>query len=831
MISAPAVSAEAGFSVQIEGLRCASCVGKAERALRALPGISRADVNLATGAAAIEFDAAAAPTRAAQAVVAAIAQAGFKVVPVERQLALTGLHCASCVGKVEAALASQPGVLEADVNLATSRARIVLLDPSIDLAGPVRRAGYGAEEVGPDTGANRKARTNSQRAEMEALTRDVWLAAALSLPLFLVEMGGHLVPAFHMAIMGALGMGRLLVAELGLATLVLFGPGRRFFTAGLASLWRLSPDMNALVALGAGAAYLFSAFVTLWPRPAAGSNVYFEASGVIVTLILTGRLLEARARGRAGAAIERLAGLRPETAHRVTNTGAVLDVPAESLRAGDRVMVKPGERVPADGWVLEGESYVDESMLTGEANPVAKAIGAEVTGGSVNGSGSFVFIVERTGGDTVLARIIRMVETAQGTKLPVQALADRVTAWFVPAVMAIATVTFFVWLAVGATLGFALINAVGVLIISCPCAMGLATPVSIMVATGRAAELGILFRQGRALQLLGQVTLVAFDKTGTLTIGKPGLTACELQPGFSRDDVLALAAALEARSEHPVGAAIVAAARADGLALPDIETFAARPGLGIAGRAGGRDVLVGTARLMREAGVECLDRPGPGAAVFVAIGGQLAAVMSIADAIKPDAAAVIAALHAKHIATAMITGDSQTVASAVAGQLGIDQVVAGVLPGDKAAALKALPGGLRAFAGDGINDAPVLAAADVGIALGTGTDVAIEAADVVLMADRLDSVPRAIGLSRATMRNIKQNLFWAFAYNIVLIPVAAGVLHAPFGITLSPMLGAGAMAMSSVFVVTNALRLRRFGARACPEKVEDFFDRGHALTS
>jgi heavy metal translocating P-type ATPase len=797
------------LAVRIEGLHCASCVGRVERAVRALPGIARADVNLATATATI-----APRTADGSALAAAIATAGYKAVPTERVLALTGLHCASCVGRVEAALRAQPGVLEASVNLATERARIVLLDPSVNLVDPVVRAGYGASDVA--AAAPRPDRAATQRAEVATLTRDVWIAAGLSLPLVLVEMGGHVVPAFHAWILQRLGMGPLHGVELVLTTLVLIGPGRRFFTTGLASLWRLAPEMNALVALGAGAAYLFSAAATLAPA-LAGSDVYFEAAAVIVTLILLGRMLEARAKGRTGAAIERLIALQPAVAHRLGADGAV-DVAIEAVAVGDRLLVKPGERVPVDGVIDEGTSYLDESMLTGEAGPVEKAKGDAVTGGAVNGTGSFVFRVSHVGAETTLARIVAMVEAAQGAKLPVQALADRVTAWFVPAVIGIAVATFGVWLLAGATPGFALINAVAVLIISCPCAMGLATPVSIMVATGRAAELGILFRQGRALQTLAEVTCVAFDKTGTLTLGKPSLVDFQARPGFARNDILALAASLESRSEHPIARAIAAAATAEGLTLQAAQDVEARPGLGLAGIVAGRMVLIGTARLMRESGVDCSaveEATRSDAPVYLAVDRRLAAVMIIADAIKPDAAALITRLRDAGIASAMITGDVQATADAVADGLGIESVAAEVLPQDKVAALQVLADDRRvAFVGDGINDAPVLAAADVGIAVGTGTDIAIEAADVVLMADRLDAVAVAIDLSRATMRNIRQNLFWAFAYNIVLIPVAAGALYAPFGLLLSPMLGAGAMALSSVFVVTNALRLRRFGRTA-----------------
>ena len=807
------------LSIAIGGMHCASCVGRVERVVRALPGIARADVNLATGTATVGIG-----TADPAAVSAAIARAGFQSVPAERDLALTGLHCASCVGRVEKILRRQPGVVTADVNLATERAHVVLLDPSVDLIGAVARAGYGARDVAG--AASPPDRMAAQAAEADRLARDVRLAAAFALPLVVVEMGGHILPSFHTLVMDRPGMGPLHLAELALTTLVLFGPGRRFFTTGGASLWRLSPDMNALVALGAGAAYLFSAFVTLAPGLIASSDVYFEAAAVIVVLILLGRWLEARAKGRTGTAIARLVGLQPNVAHRLGADDVASDVAIAALAVDDRILVKPGERVPVDGILIEGSSTCDESMLTGEAFPVAKTVGSGVVGGTVNGTGSFVFRATRIGADTVLAQIVRLVET-QGAKLPVQALADRVTAWFVPAVITIAALTLAAWLAVGATPGFALINAVAVLIISCPCAMGLATPVSIMVATGRAAELGILLRQGRALQGLAEITGVAFDKTGTLTRGKPSLVSCSVQPGFERAEVLAAAAALEARSEHPVAGAIVAAAKDEGLLLPTVHSFEARPGLGLAGRVADRALLIGTARLMREAAVTlgaCEAGEGADAPVYVAIDGRLAAVLRIADALKPDAAALVAALRARGLDCAMVTGDARATAATVAAALGIETVVAEVLPQDKVAALEAWantggdsPGGKTrkvAFVGDGINDAPVLAAAEVGIAIGTGTDVAVEAADVVLMADRLDSVLRAIELGRATMRNIRQNLFWAFAYNIVLIPVAAGVLYAPFGLLLSPMLGAGAMALSSVFVVSNALRLRRFGRTA-----------------
>jgi len=613
--------------------------------------------------------------------------------------------------------------------------------------------------------------------------------------------------------------------------------------------------MNALVALGAGSAYVYSTLVTFasFLFPAGTSHCYFESAAVIVTLILLGRSLEARAKGRAGAAIERLIGLKPKTA-RVLREGMAVEIPLKELAPGNVVLVKPGEKVPADGEVIEGSSFIDESMLTGEPQPIAKTPGSEVVGGTLNTTGSFSFRVAKTGSDTVLAQIIRMVEEAQGTKLPIQALADRVTAWFVPAVMGIAALTFVLWFWLGPqpSLNYALIEMVAVLIIACPCAMGLATPTSIMVGSGRAAELGILFRKGDALQTLANVAAVALDKTGTITKGHPELTDFLVAPGFDRDEVLALAAAVEARSEHPIARAIIKAA--GGTMIPHEEAaparehsakswwpfsrhrvtahenaaacqnkiakFAAKPGLGVEAEVAGRHVAVGSDRFMAAMGAdvsgfaEAAARFGKDAKspLYVAVDRKLAGLIVIADPISPSARAAADALKAQGLELVMVTGDNRRAAEAVARQAGIDHVVAEVLPKGKIEAVRQLRSRYRsvAFVGDGINDAPALAEADVGLAIGGGTDVAIETADVVLMADDLRAVATAVALSRATMRNIKQNLFWAFAYNIVLIPIAAGALYPFSGILLSPMLAAGAMAFSSVFVVTNALRLRHF---------------------
>ena len=638
-------------------------------------------------------------------------------------------------------------------------------------------------------------------------------------------MGGHAVPALHDAIAATIGMQASWMIQFVLATLVLAGPGRIFFAKGLPALMRRAPDMNALVAMGAGAAWAYSTVATFRPGwlPAGTVAVYFEAAAVIVTLILLGRWLEARAKGRTGAAIKRLVGLRPDTA-RVERGGAIREVPVDEIVRGDRVHLRPGDRIPVDGEVLDGDSFVDESMVTGEPVAVEKTVGTALVAGTVNGNGALVMQATAVGADTMLARIIEMVEEAQGTRLPVQDLVNRITAWFVPAVMGVALVTVALWLAVGPApaLPFALVSGVSVLIIACPCAMGLATPMSIMVGTGRAADLGVLFRRGDALQSLQSVDVVAFDKTGTLTMGAPQVTDVASE-GDARD-FLATVAAVESASDHPLAGAIVAAAEARGLNLPRASDVQAVPGQGLTGTVDGRSVAIGNARMLEQAGVdagglteqaEALARQGR-TVVMVAIDGAPAGVLGLADTLKPTAGATVAALHARGVQTALISGDSEPAARAIAAELGINHVVAGVLPDGKVDAVRDLQQGGRklAFVGDGINDAPALAAADIGIAMGSGTDVAVESADVVLVSGNPGGVAEAVEISRRTLRNIWQNLGWAFGYNVALIPVAAGLLYVFDGPLLSPQLAAGAMALSSVLVVTNALRLRRVKTEA-----------------
>ncbi len=806
-------------SLPVAGMSCASCVGRVEAALREVEGVDEVAVNLATERADIR---AAAPVDQ-QRLVEAIEQAGYSVPAViNTELAITGMNCASCVGRVEQALKAVPGVTEATVNLATERASVQGNAGSDTLVAAVAGAGYAAQPLGPsgmDT-AQLDARKN---AETAALKRDLAIAAVLTVPLFVVEMGAHFIPPVHRFVANTIGMQTSWYLQFVLTTLVLFGPGRRFFSYGVPALLRRTPDMNSLVVLGTSAAWGYSAIATFFPGvlPAGTANVYYEAAAVIVTLILLGRYLEARAKGRTSQAIKRLVGLQPRTA-RVRRDGELLEIAINEVQPGDQVDVRPGERIPVDGNVVEGSSYVDESMITGEPIPVKKAPGSPVVGGTVNQKGALAVTATAVGGTTVLAQIIRMIEQAQGSKLPIQTLVDKVTLWFVPAVIGAAILTFLVWFVVGPTpaLTFALVNAVAVLIIACPCAMGLATPTSIMVGTGRGAEMGVLFRKGEALQLLKDARVIAVDKTGTLTEGRPALTDLDISAGFQRDEVLARIAAVEAKSEHPIASAIVAAAEADNLVLPAISHFESVTGLGVRATIGDDTVVIGADRYMNQLGVDVAPFAETAARLgdegksplYAAIGGKLAAIVAVADPIKAGTPQAISALHALGLKVAMITGDNQRTATAIARQLGIDVVIAEVMPAGKVESVKTLKNdhGKLAFVGDGINDAPALAEADVGIAIGTGTDIAIEAADVVLMSGNLKGVPNAIALSRGTIRNIKQNLFWAFAYNTALIPVAAGILYPAFGILLSPVFAAGAMALSSVFVLGNALRLRHF---------------------
>ncbi len=737
-------------------------------------------------------------------------------------LPIEGMNCASCVGRVERALRAVPGVADATVNLATGKASIYGTALPEALAVAVSNAGYTAHPVLANPAADAEMAAH-KAADARALKRDLLVALALATPVFMLEMGAHLIPGVHHFIARTIGTQMSWYIQWILTTLVLAFPGRRFFKAGIPALLRGAPDMNALVAIGTFAAYACSLVATFAPDllPTGTVNVYYEAAAVIIALILLGRHLEARARGRASQAIERLIGLQANTA-RVLRDGRWADIPIDDVVTGDMVAVRPGEHIPVDGTVTDGESFVDQSMITGEPIAVARGPGDSLVGGTVNQKGALQFRVTAVGAATMLARVIHMVEQAQGGRLPIQALVDKVTMWFVPAVLALAALTFAVWLIFGPApaLSFALVNAVAVLIIACPCAMGLATPAAIMVGTGRGAELGILFRKSEALQLLRDTRVVAVDKTGTLTEGHPALTDLHVTDGFDPREVLGLIAAVEDRSEHPIARAIVDAAKADGIPLPPISAFAALTGLGVRADVAGRHVRIGADRYMRDLGidiapfddtVERLGHEGK-SPLYAAIDGRLVAIIAVADPIRESTPAAIAALHALGIRVAMLTGDNARTAHAIARQIGIDEVVAEMLPEGKVTAIQRLrhEHGQVAFVGDGINDAPALATADVGLAVGTGTDIAIETADVVLMSGNPGGIATAIALSRATIGTIRQNLFWAFAYNAALIPVAAGALYPIWNILLSPVFAAGAMALSSLFVLGNSLRLRRF---------------------
>ncbi|MBI4751774.1 MAG: copper-translocating P-type ATPase [Acidobacteria bacterium] len=737
-----------------------------------------------------------------------------------------GMTCAACVRRVEKSVAKIPGVHQVVVNLATEQATVAFDRNQVNLAdivSVVRDTGYDVIEPASAETDQRAEVEEAKQRETSQLRNALLLAAGLTLPLFFLEMIPMLIPPLHHALMRIVSMQTLWYLSFVLASGVQFGPGVRFYRKGWAALRSGSPDMNSLVMIGTSAAFGYSVVATFFPGwlPPGTTHVYYEASATIITLVLLGKYFEAVAKGKTSVAIKHLLALQPAVAH-VVRGEKEFDLPVEKVLVGDRLNVRPGEKIPVDGLVVEGKSFVDESMMTGESLPIQKEPESVVLGGTVNQNGSFQMRAVRVGADTILAQIIKTVEAAQTSRPPIQALADRVVAVFVPVVLVIAVLTFLVWYTFGPTpsLSLALVNAVAVLIIACPCAMGLATPTSIMVATGKAAELGVLFRKGDALQTLGEVDTILFDKTGTLTSGKPQLTDLVLLPGWERPEVLKLVASLEARSEHPIAAAIVQHAQASNLELIPAHAVEAVPGFGIQGTIGGYQVSVGADRWMTKQGIssETLAQvaarlAGEGKTpLFAAINGKLAGVLAVADQIKPTTPEALNRLRQNGLHMVMVTGDNQHTAQTIARQLGISDVEAEILPTGKAEVVKKYQaqGRTVVFVGDGINDAPALAQADVGLAIGTGTDVAIESAEVVLMAGDLLGIVTAVRLSRATMRNIRQNLFWAFFYNASLIPVAAGILFPFFGILLSPVLAAVAMATSSVFVVTNALRLRKF---------------------
>jgi len=814
----------ARITIPVVGMTCASCVRRVERALSEKEGVAEASVNFAAEKASVTYE----PTTSPDELIGAIRDAGYGAEVRETSFGVTGLSCASCVGRVERAVKKVPGIVDVTVNLSTEKATVEYLAGEVDV-GTIERtiegAGYGVvreEEASVE---------DVHEREYRKLKGHFLLAAALT-ALILVGSLPHML-----GLMLPFPTGWLNLALLLLATPVQFWAGSRFYGGAWGALKHGQANMNTLVVMGTSAAYLYSVVATLAPQlfAAGRADVYFDTSALIITLILLGRLLEARAKRRTNESVKKLAGLQAKTA-RVVRGGEELDVPVESVDIGDFVVVRPGEKIPVDGRVVSGESAVDESMITGESIPVMKREGDEVIGATMNTRGSFRFEATKVGQDTALYQIMRIVEEAQGSKAPIQRLADRISAVFVPAVIGVAAVTFVVWLLLGPApaLTFALLNTVAVLIIACPCAMGLATPTSIMVGTGKGAESGILIRGGEALEGAHKLDTVVLDKTGTLTRGEPQLTDLVVENGIREEELLRLVASAERASEHPLGEAIVRGAKERGLPLTETATFEAVSGGGIRARVEGREVLVGSRRFLSEASVsengllseaEELAREG-NTPIFVAVDGKPAGLVVVADVVRDESREAVERLHALGLEVTMLTGDNRRTAEAIARKLGIDRVVAEVRPQDKSNEVKRLQaeGKQVGMVGDGINDAPALAQADVGIAIGTGTDVAMEAADVTLISGDVRGVARAIKLSKATVRNIKQNLFWAFAYNVALIPVAAGVLYPFFSDGsvpemlspvlgeygfLNPVLAAAAMALSSVTVISNALRLRR----------------------
>jgi|TARA_B100000315_G_scaffold112565_2_gene103135 Cu+-exporting ATPase len=808
-------------TLDIRDMSCAACVRRVELAIGKLPGVATCNVNLATEQAQVVFDK---DETSIETVIEASVAAGYPAeLPIDRStltVSISGMTCASCVGRAENALRELDGVESAAVNLATERARIVYASASTNLTQirkAVNEAGYDVVDVTIENAADEDERKVRELVDQR---NDLILALVFAIPLIAVAMAEMVGISLPEIISPTHNPQNFALMQLVLVLPIVFA-GFHFYTNGFKALLHRNPNMDSLIAVGTGAAIGYSTWNTLAVLQGDAQAVmflYFETAGVIIALVKVGKYLESVSKGKTSQAVKTLMGLQPKTAT-VKRNGDYVQIAVAEVEVGDILLTKPGEKIAVDGVVVEGRTAVDESMLTGESLPVDKAVGDPVTGASVNQNGTISYRADRIGKDTALARIISLVEEAQGNKAPIARLADVIAGYFVPVVMVIAIVCGLAWFLAGMPLAFALKIFISVLVIACPCALGLATPTAIMVGTGRGAALGILIKGGEPLEIAGRIRNIVFDKTGTITEGKPKATDIMPLGSIGENDLLQLAASAEIGSEHALGAAIVAEGKDRELKLLQATDFQAKPGLGITVELDGRQVALGNLKLMQHLDVlsadlaeaQRLSSEGK-TPMYVAVDGTVEGIIAVADTVKPDSAAAISRLQAMGIKTVMLTGDNPQAAQAIARQVGIDEVIAEVLPGDKAEQIRQLQlkGERTAMVGDGINDAPALARADLGIAIGSGTDVAMESAQIVLMKNSLSGVVTAIELSQATLRNIKQNLFWAFAYNSAGIPVAGGLLYIFGGPTLNPMFAAAAMAMSSVSVVSNALRLRNF---------------------